>query len=239
MANSFVDEDTMRCDVRWYIVWKVDSLKRFECGKVGNFMAVYSDFIAISVEIRFVLPIKRSRLSSYIVNNFNCPINRSRFHSIIHCTSNSTIVKPKISSSFRGWPTKQTETRLFTNRNKACSRGKVLSIARRTLFSTTSFFSNCFDGVRHLYVDNKISYWPEATLGPINFAKLKSNYRGRFESGTKDQRKEESFHLAHRTLFCYETEERRTRARAEKRNPTQGRNVNQTQRNSILYPSSS
>lgn len=229
----------MRCGVWWYIVWNADSVKRFERGKVGNFMVVLSEFITISVEIRFVLPIKRFRLSPYIVNSLNCAINRSRFHSIIHCTSNLTIVKPKISSSFRGWPTKQTEIRLFTNRNKACSRGKVLSIARRTLFSTTSFFSNCFDGVRHLYVDNKISYWPEATLGPINFAKLKSNYRGRFESGTKDQRKEESFHLAHRTLFCYETEERRTRARAEKRNPAQGPNVNQTQRNSILYPSSS
>lgn len=40
------------------------------------------------------------------------------------------------------------------------------------------FSSDCFDGVRHLCVGNKISYWPEATPGPINFAKLKSNYRG-------------------------------------------------------------
>lgn len=66
----------------------VDSVKRFECDKVGNFMVVYSDFIAISVEIRFVLPIKRFRLSPYIVYNFNCPTNRSRLHSIVHCTSN-------------------------------------------------------------------------------------------------------------------------------------------------------
>lgn len=134
----------MRCGVWWYIVWNADSVKRFERGKVGNFMVVFSEFITISVEIRFVLPIKRFRLSPYIVNSLNCAINRSRFHNIIHCTSNLTIVKPKISSSFRGWPTKQTEIRLFTNRNKACSRGKVLSIARRTLFSTTSFFFQLF-----------------------------------------------------------------------------------------------